>query len=100
MIPQNSFHVKFFDSRKQLYQSVLDLLEKGDHIFLSGDKNKNTPLWHTYIQGTILNINKQKEIIKLDLIEEDHFKDLDKRIEIETTKTVTKKSKIIFSTWF
>jgi len=94
--PSDHYHVKFFDSRKALFSSIMDIIGIGDHIFLSGDKLKKTPLWHTITQGTILNYNKQTQQLKLDFLQEELFNDTKQRIKIRTTKTKEGKIKLSY----
>lgn len=96
MTPTNQFHVRFFNSRKELFSSVIDVLEKGDHVFLSGTRQKNTPLWHSYVQGTVLNLNKEKNVLKLDVIDEELFVDSIKRTKVKTSKVTTKNHKLSY----
>ena len=98
--PANQFHVKFFNSRKELFSSILNVVEIGDHLFLSGDKAKKAPLWHTVEQGTVLSYHKGLLAFKLDALKHDSFNDKAKRVTIRTTKTVEKKIKLSYQHGF
>jgi hypothetical protein len=59
-IPNSSFHVKFFNSRKELFKSALEVCKKDNYIFISGDPQRKAPLWHTIKQGIVLNVDEGK----------------------------------------
>lgn len=93
-------HVKYFESKNDLYSAIFNIIKDGDHIFLSGDKNKRVPLWHTVTQGTLIKANPSKNKMFLDVIEQEKFTDVLKRVSVETTKLKRKAVKLSYQHGF
>lgn len=87
-------HVRFFDSQEQLYSTIMETVQKNNYVFLSGDKNRNTPLWHTTVNGLIKKIDLDSKQLSLLVDEEDEH--VVKTVKIKTTVTENRNIKLSY----
>jgi hypothetical protein len=87
------FHVKFFESKKELYSKMVQTTQIGDYLFLSGDPKKRVPLWHTVKTGLILKKPNEKNL-KLMVDEHDSYKLENKQGTMEMVKFEEKTIKL------